>query len=145
MRQQIFNADQLTATHEISKDTKTVVLTRCWSVVFDVNGNAPSDATEASFATEELAHQALELFAAMKDDDKKVHIVLNKERHVRDQCYVVHGYNFDTFYNVIEDWQPADVILTSLAGLIDNADDTLDTKAPDGIYLTNEDEEFVDI
>lgn len=140
MSEQAFSADQLKAVHDLSPDTKTVVLRKCWSVIFDVNSNAPANATVASFATKELAKQALTLFAAQKDDDKTVSIVIGSKRHYELPRYEVEGYNFDTYYTINDDWQPDSDILRSLADLAKLADCEEDADLPDGVLLTDEDD-----
>ncbi len=141
---QIFNTEQLHKAHAKNDDTKIITLRRCWSIVFDVNGNAPADSTEASFATEELAKQALSLFAAQKDDDKIVAIVVDGTQHSRLPVSCVENYNFDTYYRVKEDWQPDNEILTSLKGLIVLTDEQSDTDSEDGVILADEDDLYGD-
>lgn len=111
MSQQVFDAETLRKKHGLSPDTKVVTLRRCWTVWFDVNGNAPADARIASFATKELADQALTLFAAEKDDGKHVGIVVGGKRHTGLDSCSVEGYDFDTYYCVQEDWREDENIL----------------------------------
>lgn len=135
MSEPIFNADQLRQTHELDKETKTVELHKCWSVVFDVNGNAPENAKVAFFATEALANQALQLFVAKKNDQQTTSIVINGERHTALPTYWVEGYDFDTYYRVDLDWQPAEDILCSLAELATLADEVEATTSTEGVFL----------
>lgn len=123
-------------THQLDAMTKVFTQRHCWSVIFDVRGNAPADATVASFATEELADEARELWAAIKDDGKTVNIIVGGVRHWDLPNYSVEGYDFDTYYRVAEDWQPTSNILTSLAQLAEICQCSEITDQPDGITLT---------
>ncbi len=126
----------VTEQHALSDQTKTVVFRKCWSLIFDVNGNAPGDATVASFATKELADQALSLWGGMKDDNRSFAVVVGGKKHFEPMTYSVEGWNFDTFYSVIEDWQEDKNILTSLSELSkDCFDCEEDTDLADGVYL----------
>jgi hypothetical protein len=139
MDKQVFDSDQMRREHTPNPDTKTVVLRRCWSVIFDVGGNAPANATAASFNTKELAEQALILFAAQEDDNKVVSIVVAGRRHSQLPTYSVEGYAFDTGYRVIEDWQTDDKILKSLEDLTGLCDGESNTDLPDGVFLDEDD------
>ena len=125
-------------THELTKETRTITQRRCWSVVFNCNGNAPADATAASFATKELAEEARALWAAMKDDDKVPVITLNGVRHWGLMNYEVEGFNFDTSYEVKEDWQADANILTSLDQLVALCDYQSPTDQQDCVELLDE-------
>lgn len=131
--QQVFNGEQLKKAHEVSPDTKTVVLRRCWSVVFDVNGNAPSDALLVSCASQELASQVRSLF-----EKGGLAILANGKKHSGFPAYVVEGYEFDTGYVVEEDWQPDEAVIRSLAELVRLADEECDTELPDGVMVGGE-------
>ncbi len=139
----LFTADQLRQKHQVSSDVKVVTLRRTWSVWFNVNGNAPADAKMAAFATKELADQALTLFHAQKDD-KCVILIVNGRAHMSLETCYVEGYDFDTWYEVREDWsnEADERIFTSLTDLTelcdeeDNADGALD-----GAFVADEDDE----
>jgi len=130
----IFDADDLRCGHSLNESTKTVVLTQCWSVVFDVNGNAPENANVANFATEELAKQALRLFAAEKSG-LAVSIVIANRRSFGLPRYSVEGYDFDTYYRVASGFWPEESILRSLGGLANLCGDECDTDLPDGVWV----------
>jgi hypothetical protein len=121
----------------VSNDTKVVTLRRCWTIWFDTNGNAPSDAQIVSFATEELANQALALYAAEKDNGKRADIAIGGKLHSCLHNCSVEGYNFDTGYCVKEDWREDKDILTSLDELADLCGEERDTDLPDGVVLTD--------
>lgn len=133
---QVFDAEQLKAVHEASTDTKTVVLRRCWSVVFDVNGNAPSNALLVSCASRELATQVRSLF-----EEGGLTILVSGKKHSSFPTFVVEGYEFDTRYVVEEDWQPDEAIISSLAELVRLADEECDTELPDGVLIGCEDDD----
>lgn len=136
MSQKVFDAAQLAQKHERSTNARVITQYLCWSVVFDTNGNAPEDATVVSCATEELAKQALFLFAAKKDTDQITHIVVGGEKHSVLPTFSVEGYEHDTFFCVREDWQEAKDIITSLAELTKLAEELETTDEPDGVFLT---------
>lgn len=125
----------MTARHALDEDTRTITLRRCWSVVFDCNGNAPADATVASFATKKLAVQAHSLWAGLKDEDKDFSIVVGGVRHFEPPQYSVEGYNWDSFYKVEEDWCEDKDIFTSLEQIATLCDSSDSTDLPDGIYV----------
>jgi hypothetical protein len=126
--------------HQLSDQTRTISQRRCWSVIFNVNGNAPADATVASFATKELAHEALELWAAIKDDDQVPNIIVAGVRYWELPAPFVEGYNFDTYYEVVEDWQEDKHILTSLAQLTSLCGCSEPSDKPDGIVILDDDD-----
>lgn len=125
----------ITKKHTPSDETKVITLRKCWSLIFDVNGNAPADATVASFATKELAGEALSLWAGEKNEDRTFSIVIGGQRYFDFPAPNVEGYNFDTGYRVKEDWQDASKIFSSLSELtnLDCCQD--DTDLPDGVHF----------
>lgn len=129
-----------TKQHTLSDETKTVTLRKCWSLIFDVNGNAPEDATVASFATQKLAKQALTLWANMKDNNQNFYIVHNGKKYTEPDTFCVEGYNWDTYYTTKEDWQEDKNILTSLAQLHTVCGSKEDTNEKDGIYIEKSEE-----
>lgn len=126
--ERILNSNVLNHSHHIIPHTAT--FHKCWSVIFDVNGHAPSNARVASFASQELANQAKHLFTA-----QEIAIVLNGQKHSKLPTYEVEGWRFDTRYTVEEDWQPAEKIITSLAGITKLCDQQEATDMEDGIYI----------
>jgi len=133
----MFSVEQMTAKHEIGPKTNTVTLWECWSVVFDVNGNAPADAHVVACATKELAENVRSMFAAQKDG-KTVGIVVSGLRYTNLLSFSVEGYDFDTRYVVKADWQTEDKIIRCLADLIEKCDLVCGTDLPDGVTLEKE-------
>ena len=130
----MFNAEQMMAKHEIGPKTKTVALWECWSVVFDVNGNAPADAHVVACATKELAENVRSMFATQKDG-KVVGIVVSGLCYTNLLSFSVEGYDFDTRYVVKADWQTEDKIIRCLADLIEKCDLVFGTDKPEGVIL----------
>lgn len=137
----IIDGDQVVEKHALSTETRTVVLFKCWSVIFDVRGNAPANATAASFATRELAELALTIFSAPRRYRKKPVIIVGGVGSYDYPAYSVEGYDFDTMWRVVQDWCPEGEILTSLADLADLADCEYDSGLPDGVVLVPYDDE----
>lgn len=133
----MFTAEQMVAKHQIGPKTKTVALWECWSVVFDVNGNAPADAHVVACATKELAENVRSIFAAQKDG-KQIGIVIGGLRHTNLPSFSVEGYDFDSHFAVKADWQTEDKIIRCLADLSEKCDMLCETDLPDGVVVTEE-------
>jgi len=131
----MFNAEVMMTKHEIGPKTKTVALWECWSVVFDVNGNAPADAHVVACATKELAENVRSMFAAQRDG-KIVGIIIGGLRHTNLPSFSVEGYDWDANFRVRADWQTEDKILRCLADLTEKCDIVASTDLPDGVVAT---------
>lgn len=136
----IYDANKLIEEHPKESATKVITLTKCWSVKFNTNGNAPADALVASFASKPLADAALNLFAMAKEDDASIGIVVEGVYYSSLPTFSVEGYDFDTYYEVVEDWQESAKIMTSLAQLSVMCDHAVETDLPNGVFhIANDD------
>lgn len=121
--------------HPISDKTRTAVLRECWNVIFDVDGNAPSDALVISCSNEALAREITEMLEESRDGVQFCLVKYGK-RYFTPPIYSVDGYNWATCFSYKKGEREDCYIISSLSDLADQEffQELEDTDLPDGIY-----------